>query len=292
MEVENPTEPMSLPSTHNIDDAVPNNAKLEGVFTMDEFLNTHGSEHAAMKAARSTSAAMKIPAGLVAVGARSSKHTIALHMKYQALGIPQPQFTFHGSQGEGWTVEVSFPGLKNEELQVISNGERYARKQEGKEGLSERALNILTRLEEEGKVKKAEGPKSPDSKYTVLVHEKLQQLGFRQPSVEYSGDNQSGWTAKGNFPGLDMEELQSLAGQLRQNKKEAKHSLCQRAWEIIEAAESAGKLPSSTKVKGQAQQQPQEKEEPGPNYIGQLLGMYPAPMLTHTRPKHLPLRLT
>jgi hypothetical protein len=273
MEVNYSAQPASLPLAHTADDAV-SNAKLHGVFTMDEFLSNHGPEHAAMKVARSVSAAMKIPLGLVPVGARSSKHTTALHIKYQALRIPQPFFTFGGNHSEGWTVEVSFPGLENEELQGIKNSERYASKHEAKESLSERALDILTRLEGEGKIKQAESAKAPYSKYTALVHEKVQQLGIRQPSVEYSGDSQSGWTAESNFPGLEVEELHGLKGECRPNKKEAKESLSKRMWEIIESAESAGRIRGSTGIKGHAQQQPQGNEESSPNYVGQLLGTY------------------
>jgi hypothetical protein len=287
MEVDYPVQPASLPSAYAADDAV-SNAKLDGVFTMDEFLSNHGPEHATMKAARTASAAMKMPLGLVPVGARSSKHTIALHMKYQALRIPQPSFTFDDSQGEGWTVEVNFPGLENEELQGIKNSERYASKHEAKEGLSERALEILTRLEGEGKVKQAESAEARYSKYTALVNEKVQQLGIRQPSVEYSGDSQSGWTAEGSFPGFEIEELHGLEGECRQNKKEAKESLFERVWEIIKSAESAGRIKGSTGVKGQAQQ-PQVKEEPSPNYVGQLLGTYSVQkclLLTNKASKH------
>ena len=90
----------------------------------------------------------------VAVGARSSKYTILLHEKYQALGIPQPDFAYSGGSLEGWSVSVSFPGLEGaEELQGLSGERRFNSKQEAKEAVSEKALAVLEELERVGRVK-------------------------------------------------------------------------------------------------------------------------------------------
>jgi hypothetical protein len=121
-----------LPSGQARDDGVPI-TPLDQVFSIDEYTRTFGAEHAAAKAAKSASDGVKkAPSatnantptpggGPIAISARSSKYTIALHDKYQGLGIPQPTFTFEGSSDRGWNGQVSFPGLDVEELQGIKD---------------------------------------------------------------------------------------------------------------------------------------------------------------------------
>ncbi|KAF1944673.1 hypothetical protein EJ02DRAFT_340315 [Clathrospora elynae] len=167
---------------------------------MDDFLNQHKSEYDAQVFAREAANTAKLPPSKkfktdensvpltpFAIGARSSMHTIRLHEKYQALGIPQPLFTYGGSGMEGWTVTVSFPGLDAKELQGISEEKKFNSKQEAKEALSKRALEILEELENEGKVKKAEKGSGPN--YVGQLLEFQRSTASPQPTYN---DYQSG----------------------------------------------------------------------------------------------------
>lgn len=170
MEVDYPTQPTTLASGHAADAAV--TVPLDGVMSLDDFLSAHQADHDAHVAAResakappakkSKTANNSSPLQPVAVGARSSKYTILLHEKYQALAIPQPVFTFHGNGVSRFTVEVSFPGLANaEELQGLKQEGRFNSKQEAKEAASKTALAKLEELEQEGRVTKAGKAKKP-----------------------------------------------------------------------------------------------------------------------------------
>jgi len=136
------------------------------ILTMDEFLHMNEDGRRAQLLAREAKVAAGPPAAKkmktnnptpltpVAVGARSSKYTILLHEKCQALGIAQPVFTYSGGSLGGWSVSVKFPGLEGaDELQGLSSERKYNSKQEAKEAVSEKSLVILEELEREGRVK-------------------------------------------------------------------------------------------------------------------------------------------
>lgn len=171
MEVNFPTQPTQLVSTHAEGDATMT-APMEGVYSLDDFLAAHQADHDTHVAARDTTKAPPAkkpktsnnssPPQPVAVGARSSKHTILLHEKYQALAIPQPVFTYGGDSVTRFTVQVSFPGLANaEELQGLKEEGRFNSKQEAKEAMSKTALSVLEDLERTGRVTKAGKAKKP-----------------------------------------------------------------------------------------------------------------------------------
>jgi hypothetical protein len=277
----------ALSPAHAADDAVPT-TKLDQVFSMDEYTRAFEAEHAAAKAAKSASGGLKrTPGGInaniptpgtgpIVISARSSKYTVALHDKYQGLGIPQPTFTFEGSSDRGWNGKVSFPGLDVEELQGIEEETIYSNKKQSKEALSERVLEILLRLEREGKVKKADAnTRARASKSTVALHDKHQKLGIPQPFFEYSGSAQEGWIAEVTFPGLWVHEVPGMRNATPfPSKSEAKEALSERALKALETAEKEGKLERLGAIKRSAQQDSVEKREPGPNYLGQLLGLY------------------
>ncbi|KAI4923637.1 uncharacterized protein J4E92_007611 [Alternaria infectoria] len=149
--------------------AMDGSTPLDGVISMDDFMNLNKDAHEAQKIKQTNQPApppskkpktpnqKSTPLVPVAVGARSSRHTILLHEKYQALGIPQPLFTYGGGSETGWTVSVSFPGLDDaEELQGLKFEEerKFNSKQEAKEAMSQKALGVLEELEKEGRVKK------------------------------------------------------------------------------------------------------------------------------------------
>lgn len=138
---------------------------MAGVMSLEDFLSANQEDHNAFLAtrgeanARPSKKSKTQPSGPiqpVAVGARSSKHTILLHEQYQALAIPQPVFTYQGDGVTKFSVEVSFPGLSNaEELQGLKAEGRFNSKQEAKEAVCKSALAILERLVEEGRITKA-----------------------------------------------------------------------------------------------------------------------------------------
>ncbi|KAF2713575.1 hypothetical protein K504DRAFT_462088 [Pleomassaria siparia CBS 279.74] len=86
----------------------------------------------------------------VAIGARSSKHTILLHEKYQSLGIGGPEFVYEGDSSWGWKVKTTYLG------EILDGGSVFTSKQEAKEALSEKVLKVVLLAEEEGRVKKPE----------------------------------------------------------------------------------------------------------------------------------------
>ncbi|KAJ4399329.1 hypothetical protein N0V91_009518 [Didymella pomorum] len=168
MEVDYATHPSMVASAHAGDAAV--TIPMAGVMSLDDFLSANQEDHDAFLAARKeanrpakkSKTKSSTPVQPVAVGARSSKHTILLHEQYQALAIPQPVFTYQGDGVTKFSVEVSFPGLANaEELQGLKEEGRFNSKQEAKEAASKSALAILERLVEEGRITKAGKAKKP-----------------------------------------------------------------------------------------------------------------------------------
>lgn len=265
-------------------DGVAQAPKLDGVFSMEDYIGEYEAKHAANKAEKSASTALKRSApgkvtsapgpGPVAIGARSSKYTVLLHNKYQALGIPQPLFDIQGRGDQGWSGEVSFPGLDADELQGIKDETIYSSKPEAKEMLSEKALEILTRLEQQGRVKKvAPNARVRSSKCKVAVHDKCQKLGLPYPFYEATGSTELGWCGNVRFPGRDLDEFDLKDEARFPSKAEAYEAVSKLALGALEKAEIEGKLERFGKAKGPARQAPKEKEQPGPNYVGQLLGM-------------------
>lgn len=246
----------------------------EGILSMDQFLEKHESEHASFKAAKSATALHKNPntkPGLFEVGARSSQHTIALHVKCQSLGIQQPVFTYAGSSDKGWRGQVSFPELDFEKLQEIECNHVYSSKQAVKELLSELALAILESAAKEGRIKKTRSANNRVSKYTVALHQQYQRLGLPQPFYTYEGSTDMGFCAQVSFPGLAMEELQDIQDEARYpSKNAAKEATSKLAFEAVEKAEIEGKF---QKTKSSVHMMPKQKAEPTFNYTGALLGV-------------------
>lgn len=158
------------------------NLPIDNVFTLNDFIanmqaDGDSSREASqqppakkpkMNADFNSNASATLPQP-VAVSARSSKYTILLHEKYQALGIPQPVFSFGGDTVFGWSVELSFPGLEGaEELQGLTEEGMFASKQEAKEAVSKRALGELEDLERAGRIVRPEKSKPEKSKSQQL----------------------------------------------------------------------------------------------------------------------------
>ncbi|KAI8933900.1 hypothetical protein NX059_009594 [Plenodomus lindquistii] len=184
MEIDTPAQPTkSLQAIPTIEDP-----SHHGVFRLEDYLAAHKAEIEAQQRARkkadqiakSAKATTPTPVAAppvkkakitansdaatpivpIAVGARSSKYTILLHEKYQALALPQPQYKYNGGSGVGWSVEVGFPGLEVEELQGLKEEGMFNSKQEAKEAASKTILEVLERMIEEGRVRKPEKVKN------------------------------------------------------------------------------------------------------------------------------------
>ncbi|EUC45811.1 hypothetical protein COCMIDRAFT_36514 [Bipolaris oryzae ATCC 44560] len=195
MEIDTPTQLPMFNSAHTEQKLMPRAAPPTGILSMDDFMKQNQDEHQAQREARYATAGPPTrkpktsenatPLTPVAVGARSSKHTILLHEKYQALGIPQPLFTYEGSSSSSWAARVSFPGLENvEELQGLSGDKGCNSKQEAKEALSEKALAVLEEMERQGRVKKVEKNRK---KSVGGQLEQQQSLGEKEPVENYVG---------------------------------------------------------------------------------------------------------
>jgi hypothetical protein len=165
------------------------------VYGVDEYLSKFQAEHKdhiAARGAAKSPAAKKMQLGEntapepVAIGAKSSKHTILLNDMHQALCLPQPHFTFGGSGDSGWTAEVSFVGLDIDELQHIQEPGHFGSKQEAKEATSRRALSILDALQDEGRIKPpVKGKKKMSQIEGDSVQQHLKQ--DQQPVENYIG---------------------------------------------------------------------------------------------------------
>jgi hypothetical protein len=110
------------------------------------------------------------------------------------------------------------------------------------------------------------------SKYKVAVHDKCQKLGIPNAFYEATGDAGSGFSGVVSFPGSNLDELNFKDEARYPSKTEAYEAVSKFAFEALEKAEQEGRLARFGRVKGPAHQTPKEKEEPGPNYVGQLLG--------------------
>ncbi|RYN46231.1 hypothetical protein AA0114_g8386 [Alternaria tenuissima] len=274
MKADTPTQTPAFESAH-VDEIKSNSTPLDGVFKIEDFINQHKDAHQAQVLVREAkNAASAGPpskktknnenvASLkpVAVGARSSKHTILLHEKYQALGTPQPLFTYGGSGETGWTVSVSFPGLDNaDELQGLSADKKFNSKQEAKEAMSQKALTVLEGLEKEGRIQKAEKSKkkSAGSQPVQQVKEEKepgenyvgQILEFQRatdsPQPTYT-DYQSGqrFACILTIEGLDMEF--GSINNLFSSKKAARRDAARRA---VEYFKSIGTWPEDVTLVG------------------------------------------
>ncbi|CBX97556.1 hypothetical protein LEMA_P089650.1 [Plenodomus lingam JN3] len=205
MEIDTSTALPVLPGTLTVNDPT-----QHGVFKLEDYLAQHKADHEASllareqaskagvktgkttptpppaKKAKKASAEATAPLTPVAVGARSSKNTILLHEKYQALALPQPLFTYSGGSDVGWSVAVSFPGLEVEELQGVKQEGTFNSKQEAKEAVSKIALELLERMIEEGKVDGRAGKrKGRKSSGGVEEGEKSNQI--KGPGPNYVG---------------------------------------------------------------------------------------------------------
>lgn len=194
MEIDTPTQLSMFNSAHTEQEPMARAAPPSGILSMDDFMKQNQDEHQAQREARyattvppakkAKSSENATPLTPVAVGARSSKHTILLHEKYQALGIQQPLFTYEGSSSSSWAARVSFPGLEDvEELQGLSGDKGFNSKQEAKEALSEKAFAVLEEMERQGRVKKAE----KNRKKSVGGQLEQQSLVEKEPVENYVG---------------------------------------------------------------------------------------------------------
>ncbi|KAL1612182.1 hypothetical protein SLS60_000406 [Paraconiothyrium brasiliense] len=112
-----------------------------------------------------------------ALAPRSSKFTIELHEKYQAYGVPRPDFVFSGDGVVGFCVRTEFLGR---ELRVDGP---CGSKQEAKEKLSEICLSVFNELEREGNLERAHKSKKQKTESTQPEVVKKD----KEPVVNYIG---------------------------------------------------------------------------------------------------------
>jgi hypothetical protein len=114
---------------------------------MANIANSLNPNNAAYNAASNASRSGATPVP-VAIGAKSSKYTVLLNEKYQAYGIERPEFVFEGDTVRGWCVRTCFRGQNFGPLGPFSS------KQQGKEALSKKVLQVLLAMEKEGRFEK------------------------------------------------------------------------------------------------------------------------------------------
>ena len=118
------------------------------------------------------------------------------------------------------------------------------------------------------------------SKHAILLNDQYQALAIPPPVFTYQRDSVTKFSVEVSFPGLaNAEELQGLKEEGRFNsKQEAKEAASKSALAVLERLVREGRVTKAGKAKkpkGEpTQQQPKEKEEPGENFVGQLLGRY------------------
>ncbi|KAJ4292445.1 hypothetical protein N0V90_009107 [Kalmusia sp. IMI 367209] len=137
MEIASAAHP--VPAAVHPEPAAPGEAQI---LSMDEFM----ASRTQTQSTPASQSAKAQPAGQPrALAARSSKYTIELNEKGQALGIPRPDFVYSGESLDGWSVKTEFLGQE-----LVVEGPCGSKK-EAKEKLSEKALNLLLELEKAGK---------------------------------------------------------------------------------------------------------------------------------------------
>ncbi|KAF3002366.1 hypothetical protein E8E13_000255 [Curvularia kusanoi] len=127
------------------------------------------------------------------------------------------------------------------------------------------------------------------SKHIMQLHQKCQALQIPNPSFSFSPfdtlDSGQKWVVAVSFPGLDnAPELQDLTEPSHFNsKQESKEAVSKSAIAILDRLVEEGRIIAAKKAPGQpSQTPPKEKEEPGENFVGQLLEFqnatsFPAP---------------
>jgi hypothetical protein len=169
MQVDSPRAPLPRAPDHDVNannvNASAHLEPLDNVYSLDDFLAAHKPEDnastsrspAAKKQKSSSSAPQGVENGVpvpVAVSARSSRNTILVHEMYQAYGVDQPIYTFGGSSVEGWSVAAVFL-----DREFVAKGP-FPSKQEAKEVVSGKIMEVVDRMVEEGSlVKKGKGKK-------------------------------------------------------------------------------------------------------------------------------------
>ena len=110
------------------------------------------------------------------------------------------------------------------------------------------------------------------SKHTILLFQRCQALAIPLPQFTYK-QNYTKWVVSVSFSGLDhVGELQNLEQDGKFNsKQEAKEAASKTALAVLEELVKEGRVTSAKKPKGQPGV-PKEKEEPGENFVGKLLG--------------------
>lgn len=156
MEVESPSLPAPAPTQNPVTEL---SRGVDASYSLDEYLASYQPPEAAK--AKKNPIASNNGSSLVPVtlGTRSSKNTVQIHEKYQALALGQPEFVFSGSSEEGWSIQIEIRG------HVLEERGPFKSKQEAKEALSGRALVMIQGLEDRGELKKPEKERGPGSNY-------------------------------------------------------------------------------------------------------------------------------
>ncbi|KAL6706379.1 hypothetical protein ACN47E_005485 [Coniothyrium glycines] len=191
MEIDQPQHPYPLHAMGGNEDLA-----QHGIFKLDDYLATNKDIQEASQRAKEAARppqpkkmkTVQTPASLtpVSIGAHSSRNTVALNDRYQALGIAQPHFTFQGRSDLGWTVNIQFPGLEHiPELQNLPSQGKFNSKAEAKEAMSRTALELLNTLEQSGTIT----PTSKSKKHALEAASSEQQAGQppKEPPENYIG---------------------------------------------------------------------------------------------------------
>lgn len=196
MEIDTPAVLTLMPSA-NVEEKVNGLDQLDGaqnrVYNLEAYMAAHPPPAAKSTPKTTPKPTTSEDAGPRPLGSRSSKYTIELHQKHQALGTPKPEFFITGSGDEGFSGKVVFAGILtddedgNGDVVVEDEDEGFGSKQGAKENLSMKALRVLEKLEGAGRLTSKKEKKKKRKENASMQNEDEGEEKSDEPVVNYIG---------------------------------------------------------------------------------------------------------
>lgn len=161
---------------------------LESIYSLDDYLSTMPppeplTKKQKLNGSSSTTNSKDDAPVPVALGARSSENTQRIHQTCQAYAMKQPQFTYSSSRDNRWSITTEFLG------ETFSEAGPFNSKPEAKEAACGKAIEMVERLVQEGKISKPmKARKGTGRKVVEGLDDQVPEEGKEnEPTVNYIG---------------------------------------------------------------------------------------------------------